>query len=751
MTEEENQEQQQNGYRALPARTPSTTTPPQAHMTHPNIHSFINDAIEATNPSIRHLASQSSLGSQLSGRRSRSRGSRADSDVRSGTTRRSVRPLSTNFEEQRYPGNPTLGFAKTTKPFEPEIKEESKHIPISIPEWKGHAHTPSTATGTATHRPSTGTGTASQAYASDDTTLFSEIPASRHSDKHGDIGDAGGKTADGGNEAAAKEAGEEDDETKYPGPLGLFILITGIALSVFLISLDRTIITTAIPYITNEFQSYSDVGWYGSAYLLTASAFQPLYGRIFGLFNMKWAYLTSLSMFELGSLICAVAPNSTALIIGRAIQGLGSAGILTGSFVVVSHAVPLHKRPLLTAVVGLMFGVGATAGPLLGGVFTDLVTWRWCFYLNLPVGGVTFISMVLFFHPPKKHAFMGKSIWYRTLELDLTGNAILLGACVMLFLALQYTEERVPWSSPIVIGLLTGSGCSFIAFTVWQWWKADGALMPPRILKQRTVAASCAAAFFIYSAILIHTFYLPMWFQAIKNDSAIHSGVNMIPYVVANAVFSVLAGIFVSKNGYFTIPAIVGMVIGTIGAGLLSTISHRTSSSMWIGYEILASAGIGMAIQQGFTAVQIVLPLEEVAIGTAAVVAFQSLGGAIFVSVGNTILQNTLSSARIPGVDIQAVIDAGAADFRSHVPAEHLPQLLEVYNDALRKVFTAAIPMAGLAIVACCFLEFRNVKDQGKKDLETVAKARGKREEMEKAILDKHRQSTVSGGYSSRD
>ncbi|KAG4434892.1 hypothetical protein IFR05_009622 [Cadophora sp. M221] len=703
------------------------TTQPSAHTNHPNLHNFINEAIEATNPSLRHLASHSSLGSQLS--RHRSRGSRGDSDIRSTTTKRTVRPLSTNFEEQRHPGKSALSITNTTKPFEPDLKDDSELT--AVPEWRGH-------------RSSVGAG--SQTFGSDDVTLYSQVRASRYSDKHAEV--VGGGDDDGKNavdqKVAADETSEEEDETNYPGPLGLFILITGIALSVFLISLDRTIITTAIPFISNEFKSYDDIGWYGSAYLLTASAFQPLYGRIFGLFNMKWAYLTSLSLFELGSLICAVAPNSVTLIVGRAIQGLGSAGILTGSFVVVSHAVPLHKKPVLTAVVGLMFGVGATAGPLLGGVFTDLVTWRWCFYLNLPVGGATFISMVFFFHPPKKHAFMGKSIFYRILELDLTGNAILLGACVMLFLALQYTEQHISWGSARVVGLLAGSGCTLILFCVWQWWKADGALMPPRILKQRTVAASCAAAFFIYSAILIHTFYLPMWFQAIKDDSAIRSGVNMIPYVVVNAIFSVLAGIFVSKNGYFTVPAIVGMMIGTVGAGLLSTISHRTPSSMWIGYEILASAGIGMAIQQGFTAVQIVLPLEEVAIGTAAVVAFQSLGGAVFVSVGNTILLNTLIAAHIPGVDIQAVIDAGAADFRNQVSPEQLPELLEVYNDALRKVFTAAIPMAGLAVVACCFLEWRNVKDQNKKDLESAAKARGKREETEKAILERHRNSVVS-------
>lgn len=143
------------------------------------------------------------------------------------------------------------------------------------------------------------------------------------------------------------------------------------------------------------------------------------------------------------------------------------------------------------------------------------------------------------------------------------GNIILLGASVMLFLALQYTEQQTPWGSAKIVGLLTGCGVTFLLFCVWQWWKADAALMPPRILGQRTVAASCAAAFFIYSAILIQSYYLPQWFQAIKGDSAIRSGVNMIPYVLANAVFSLLAGIFVSKNGYFVAPAVIGMAIGS--------------------------------------------------------------------------------------------------------------------------------------------------------------------------------------------
>lgn len=354
--------------------------------------------------------------------------------------------------------------------------------------------------------------------------------------------------------------------------------------------------------------------------------------------------------------------------------------------------------------------------------------------------------MLFFFNPPKSHFMANKSFFYRIMELDLIGNLILLGASIMLFLALQLTEERTPWSSSEVVGLLTGSGCTFIVFSVWMWWKADGALMPPRIIGQRTVAAACAAGFCIYSAILIQTYYLPIYFQAIRNRSAIKSGIDMIPYVVANAIFSLIAGIFVAKNGYFTAPAIIGMCIATVGCGLLSTIGENTSTAVWVGYEILASAGFGMAIQQGFTAVQIVLPLDEVAIGTAAVVAFQSLGGAVFVSVGNTILQNSLFGAHIPGVDIETVISDGAATFREHLTTEQIPLLVDVYNSALQRVFTAAIPMAGLAVIACAFMEWRNVKDQNRKDEEMQRKMRRQREEAEAKLVESARRDKMVEG-----
>ncbi|TGO46484.1 hypothetical protein BCON_0322g00130 [Botryotinia convoluta] len=636
-------------------RKSSDIDPNKASRNNAALNELFTDIIASAAPSLRHLASQSTLGESVS------------SAKRSRTYERPHR-LSTPVEEQRHPGKPGLWSNQFMKNIDEMVDWETKEV---------------------------------NAISLASTSNLDAFGARAKTEKNEVV--------------APPEPQELDAEIEYPGTLALTILTIGLCLSVLLISLDRTIITTAIPYISGEFRSYADVGWYGSAYLLTACAFQPMYGRIFTIFSIKWSYLGANALFEIGSLICGVAPNSLTLIIGRAIAGVGSAGILTGSFVVVAHSVPIQRRPVFTAAVGLMFGLGATVGPLMGGVFTDKVSWRWCFYFNLPVGGVTILAMILFFNP-KNNTDTKRSFGSRVLDLDILGNILLLGACVMLFIAFQHTEEGNSWSSAMVIGLLVGFGVTMIVLGLWFWYRGDKALVPLEILQQRTVLASCLFSFFLYSALIIHGYYLPQWFQAVKNTSAITSGVDMIPYVLCNAFFSLVAGVLVSKSGYFTPPAIIGTAIATIGCGFISTFRTDTTSAEWIGYEILSATGFGIAIQQGFTAVQTVLPLEKIPIGTAAVVASQSFGGAVFVSVGNTILQNQLkasyASGKLPGINIQAVLDAGATGFRSVVDADQLPALLEVYNGALQKVFIAAIPVTGLAFISSLFLEWKSVRTQ---------------------------------------
>jgi hypothetical protein len=177
----------------------------------------------------------------------------------------------------------------------------------------------------------------------------------------------------------AGQAGE-DDEMKYPKGGPLAILTFGLCLATFVVALDNTIIATAIPKITTVFNSLNDVGWYGSSYLLTTTSLQPSFGKIYTYFNVKWTYIFALTVFELGSILCAAATSSTMLIVGRAVAGAGAAALFSGGMTIIAYSVPLRRRPVYIGFLSSMFGISSVIGPILGGAFTDRLTWRWCFW-----------------------------------------------------------------------------------------------------------------------------------------------------------------------------------------------------------------------------------------------------------------------------------------------------------------------------------------------------------------------------------
>ena len=284
----------------------------------------------------------------------------------------------------------------------------------------------------------------------------------------------------------------------------------------------------------------------------------------------------------------------------------------------------------------------------------------------------------------------------------------------MLLLALQWGGIQYAWSSSRIIGLLAGTGVEFIFFIGWQSYKADDALIPPSLIRQRTVAASFSAAFCLSAALLVHSYYLPYWFQAVKDRSAVSSGVASIPYFVSNFVCSMIAGALVTRTGYFNPPALLGPVIGTVGCGLLTTLNVHTGTARWVGYEIIAGGGMGIAIQQGIVAVQAVVSRERVPIATASILFAQSLAGAIFVTVGNSVLRNKLESgleaATLPEVNVAQVLAAGATEFRLVVPRQALSAVLDIYNHGLDTVFIIAIPMAAMGAICALGMEWTSLK-----------------------------------------
>ncbi|MCJ1405002.1 hypothetical protein MMC11_008228 [Xylographa trunciseda] len=510
------------------------------------------------------------------------------------------------------------------------------------------------------------------------------------------------------------------DEIDYPSGLKLTTVVVALCLAVFLVALDNTIIATAIPRITDQFHSLEDVGWYASSYLLTTCAFQLQFGKLYTFFSIKWVFLTAIAIFELGSLICGVAPNSVALIVGRAIAGIGSAGIFSGGLIIVAYSVPLEKRPIYTGLIGGMYGIASVAGPLMGGAFTDHATWRWCFYINLPIGAVTFGLITIFFKSPKREKESSIGFVARAKQFDIIGTIFFIPAVVCLLLALQWGGATYPWSDGRIIALFVIFGIFGIAFICIQIWRGDNATVPPRIMNRSMVAGSffgmcLGGAFFTF------IYYMPVWFQAIQGVSATESGIRSLPLILSQVLASVVTGILTTKIGYYTQFLYLSTILMSIGAGLLTTLTVTSSIGSWFGFLVIFGLGTGSGFQQPLIAAQTVLPLEDIPVGTSTVMFIQLLGGALFVSVAQNIFQNQLVKnliASVPNVNPEALISSGVTSLTTTVDPSDLSKVLVAYNGAIMKTFQIPLVLACLSIFGGIFMEWKSVK--GKK-METVA------------------------------
>ncbi|RDW58701.1 hypothetical protein BP6252_13177 [Coleophoma cylindrospora] len=494
---------------------------------------------------------------------------------------------------------------------------------------------------------------------------------------------------------AAKAAGGLRVQDQNPEPVWahgfqLWAIMVAVALVVFLMLLDGTIIVAAVPRITDDFHSLNDIGWYGAAYQLGSAVFQPLTGKIYMKFKPKWTYLAFFILFEIGSLLCGVATSSNMLIGGRVVAGAGASGMFNGSLIIISECAPMERRPTLTGIVMGLAQLGLASGPLFGGLLTEFVTWRWCFYLNLPVGSVV-IALIILVRIPQQHPRPPPISVFRSLHthLDLLGFAIFAPALIMLLLACQYGGTTYAWSDSRIIGLFCGAGAMFIVFLVWDYHKGDEAMIPISIARMRTVWTSCMVYGLMMSNLYLASYWVPVYFQGVKGVSPVKSGIYLLAMIVAHVFAALSSGPIVNTVGY-TIPvALFASVLLSVGCGLFGTFSPSTPVGKWLGYQILYGVGRGLGIQM--------IPLAM------ALVTFsQSFGAALFLSLGETIYSNSFGSLiheYAPSVNATEVMDAGATGFRSFVSGADLESVLIAYAKSIDRVFYMA---AGLA--AGCFI-----------------------------------------------
>ncbi|KAI9851820.1 MAG: hypothetical protein M1838_002678 [Thelocarpon superellum] len=507
------------------------------------------------------------------------------------------------------------------------------------------------------------------------------------------------------------------EEPEYPPPAQVAAVVAALCLAIFLVALDRTIIATAIPSITDDFHSLDDIGWYGSAFLLTSCCFLLLIGRIYTFYSPKYVFLAVITVFEVGSAVCGAAPNSTVFIIGRAIAGVGCAGVMNGGITLLACTVPLAKRPRYQGLFGASFGIASVFGPLLGGAFTSNVTWRWCFYINLPIGACT-IAIIAFVLKPTPAGEKGVPLKQQFLQLDPLGIFFIVPSLVCLLLALQWGGSAYDWSDGRIVALLVVFAVLILAFTLVQIFKNDTATIPARIIKNRSILAAQAYIFCLGSAMLVLIYYVPLWFQTIKGVGAVKSGIMTFPMIISLVLGIILSGVVTEKLHYYTPLAYAAAVLAPIGGGLISTWNPATNYSMWIGYQVLSGFGLGIGFQQPNMAAQTVLARPDVPTGVSIVQFAQLLGGAVFLSVAQNILSSRLASGLghlVPHLDPHTVGNLGATELRSLVKPEKLGELLEVYNGALRQVFYLATGLAATAVLGAAALEWKSVKAPEKK------------------------------------
>ncbi|PYH42533.1 MDR family MFS transporter, partial [Aspergillus saccharolyticus JOP 1030-1] len=490
----------------------------------------------------------------------------------------------------------------------------------------------------------------------------------------------------------------------------LAVIIVGLCCCVLCISLDNTIVATAIPTIAKHFHTFNDAGWYASAYLLTTSAVTLVYGRLYTFFPIKWVYLGALFLFELGSLVSGVAPSSPCLIVGRAVSGLGGGGLFSGSLIIISRCVPLRRRPIFSGLIMGMYGIGSVIAPPLGGAFTDHLTWRWCFYINLPLGAVTALAM--FF------TFLGgepvvEASWQQKLRgLDPPGMLTFLPAIVCLLLALQWGGTTYPWANGRIIALFVIFGVLLLCFIALQVRAGDQAMLPPRLLRSRNIWGSALFSFCLNSAIFIFVYYLPIWFQSIKGASATTSGTMNLPLTLTNAILALLSGLLVTAVRYYTPLMLLSAILACISAGLLTTLHPDSPASAWAGYEVFFGLAAGLGIQLPVFVAQTTLADHEVPTATALMAFVQVLGAAVFVFVGQNVFQNQLVQGLVrdaaAGLDVQAVLAAGPAGLREGgYSGDTMAMLLAVYNDAVVRTFYVAVGLAVVSVLGAALVEWR--------------------------------------------
>lgn len=543
-----------------------------------------------------------------------------------------------------------------------------------------------------------------------------------------------------GSDATARPSGESEQPapsnastSKLPTPQATaqephavskvrFVLIfLSLMLCVFLFALDQLIVATAIPKITDEFNSLTQVSWIANGFFLTLLAFNLAFAQWTAIFPSKHVALFAVAVFEIGSLLCGAAPNMPVLILGRAISGAGGAGIFNSALMILTEITTMQERARIFGLMGVNFAVASVTGPLIGGAFADHISWRWCFYINLPIGGIAFALMFLLVktNPPygrsASYKGYGRHMFQQLAECDWVGVAIVLAWGCVSVLALQEGGVTEAWNNGSVIAELVMIPVLAVVFVAWEIYLGDKAMLPMKLFKRRTVTLAVIIAIFTQGPFVFLVYYLAEGYQALYHTSATRSGIELLPLIIVNVATLISAGRIIARTGRPYYVMILGPAIMTVGCGLLYSVKLSNSKSYPMGYSAFIGFGVGLVLQNVIICAQHEFHKEPqyVAIGTGAVTFAGFIGrlygigmaGSIF---GNMIQKNIHKYAPNLAPNVLKEVQNNANGVWTSVPEDQRQAVREAYLKTLNDVYLIGVPMGAIAVIAA--LCMRNVK-----------------------------------------